>query len=206
MTKAVPGARPQPKGPKEAKDSPRRLEAEVRERRAWEMRLGGASTADIIAADIGYTSRQGVHSGIEAYRQRVYQGDATDLTRWVDLHLARLEAMVAKMWGNLTREVVETTGTGDKMVTTTRTEVNTGVVDAIVRVLMREAKLLGLDAADQRAERQVEIDTALAERFLQAFQLGLDQPGITDEMRTAIEAAVLAALRAPVQVGAESRN
>lgn len=162
------------------------------------MRREGKSL-DEIAKALGYAGRQGAAGAIESYRRKVLAADATELEAWVTLQLDRLEAMVGKLWPALTRDV--------KIGEVTTVEVNLAAMDALLRVFVRQAKLLGLDASDQRAERMVAINQAFADRFLAAMQTGLQVDGVTDELRATIERTVLEVLRAPVQVAAlDSRN
>lgn len=186
------------RGQGEARDSVRRLESEVRQRTAWQLRLEGKTLDQIVAAGIGYSDRRAASRAVDEYRKKVLSLDAADLSAWVDVHMARLESIIATLWPQMLRVVVEADGSKAPV-----NEVNVPVIDAILRVLVRQAKLLGLDAADQRADREVAINEAIAERFLAALTAGISQPGITDEQREAIKATVLEVLRAPVLVAPE---
>jgi len=108
--------------------SPRRLEAAERQRQALELRKTG-QTYDAIAQALGYRNPSCAYRAIERALKKTLQQPADSVRQ---LEIARLDAMLHALWGR---------ALGSK----TRPP-NPLIVDRILRLMERRARLLGLDA------------------------------------------------------------
>ncbi|MCY4108841.1 MAG: hypothetical protein OXG11_07425 [Chloroflexi bacterium] len=108
---------------------PKRARLTERRRRALELRIRGMTFAEI-AHEVGYASPSGAYEAVKAALDSAVF-DAADEYR--KLHVARLEALLNSIW-NAARE--------GKL----------GAIDRALKVLERQAKLLGLDVSQQSQE------------------------------------------------------
>ena len=113
---------------------PKRARLTERRRRALELRIQGLSFFEI-AQKVGYASPSGAYRAVKTALDSAVV-DAADEFR--KIHVARLEALLEGIW-NAAR--------GGKL----------GAVDRVLKVLDREAKLLGLDLPAQPAEPPEEL-------------------------------------------------
>lgn len=115
----------------------RRINALERQRRALELRLAGVSYATI-AEQLGYRDGSGAHRAVASALKRTLQEPANAVRK---LELERLDKLLFALWPSRN---------------------NPGIVDRILRIMERRAKLLGLDApakvsqTDPTGEREVE--------------------------------------------------
>ncbi len=113
---------------------PKRVRLTERKRRALELRLQGLSFFEI-AQKVGYASPSGAYEAVKTALDSAVVDAAGEFRK---VHVARLEALLEGIWsaargGNL------------------------GAVDRALKVLEREAKLLGLDLPAQPAEQSEEL-------------------------------------------------
>lgn len=109
------------------KTAPETAEAKVRAAKALEMRLEGR-TFDEIAESLGYSGRSGAHAAVTASLKAIIREPAEALLK---LNLERL----------------------DKMFTVAYLNAQAGDVNAIaacMRIMERQARLLGLDAPERK--------------------------------------------------------
>lgn len=176
--------------------SPQQVAAEDRQRRAWELRLAGA-TFLAIARELGIDGQNPEARARElvvAYRTRVRSIDLGAVTEERELMAARLDRMLLDLWQARARRVADGVEPG----TTTpryRTEVDGLVIDRIIRVMDRQAKLLGLDAADVRDDRRLELLAEQAEAIARALDAALLELGISEELRERGRVVLAASLR-----------
>lgn len=97
------------------------MQALERQRQALELRKSGI-TYEAIAAQLGYRTAAGAHKAVSTALKRTLQEPADDVRK---IELERLDALLEDLWKKKDRPFV---------------------VDRILRVMERRAKLLGLDA------------------------------------------------------------
>jgi hypothetical protein len=100
-----------------------RLSAAERQKRALELRAGGASF-DAIAAELGYGSRSGAHKAVLTGLRATLREPADELRT---LELERLDAMLAAIWPSVQRGHLAS-------------------IDRALAIQERRARYLGLDA------------------------------------------------------------
>lgn len=115
--------------PRESKTSKRRLEAIGKQNRALELRIAGASLPEI-AREVGYAGAPGAFKAIDTAIAR-QQHQAAETVR--KLELSRLDRMLLSLWPTIIDPKVPPAE-------------RVRVVDAIIRIMDRRAKYLGLDA------------------------------------------------------------
>lgn len=118
------------------------LEAHAKRLRALELRRAGA-TFDQIAEQVGYASRGKAHDAVMAALADVIREPAE---KTLALELDRLDALTVALWPKVRR--------GDEK-----------AVQAVLRVMERRAKLLGLDDFESRLAAVAEQQQAAAERW-----------------------------------------
>jgi len=101
----------------------------VRQNRALELKMAGATHAEIMVA-LGFKSVSGVHSALERALERDTSrvGSARDEFRKISV--ARTERLLRALWPQAIK--------GD-----------VGVIDRVMKIMERQARLLGLDAPTQ---------------------------------------------------------
>ncbi len=172
--------------------SARRLEAEERQRRAWEMRVAGASLLDI-ARELGYAGRQGSLVAIEAWREKVRLASSADVAAERDVQMARLERLLLDLWSARVKSRIEVPrADGTKEI---KLELDLAVFDRINRILIRQAKLLGLDAAELREDERLRIEGLQAELLATVFDRALERLGLPEDTRLLGRGAIAAELR-----------
>ncbi len=107
--------------------SPRRLRALERQRRALELRRSGRTLEDI-ARTLGYRQRAGAYKAIASALQRTLREPAEALR---NLEMERLDRLQVALWPRAVQGDVK-------------------AVDAILRIMERRARLLGLDMPQRR--------------------------------------------------------
>ena len=107
----------------ESRTSPRRIAATKRQALALDMRLGGATFAQIATA-LHFRSRQGAQVAVEAALQKTIQAPADEQRR---IDIERLDAMLLAVWSRAIERDYK-------------------AIEMVLRILDRRAKLLGLDA------------------------------------------------------------
>ena len=105
---------------------PKRVRIKERRLRALELRMRGLTYADI-ASQVGYASPSGAHKAVRAALEAEALMAASEVR---DLLVMRLETLLQGIWDAACR--------GDLQ-----------AIDRVLRVLDREAKLLGLDLPPQ---------------------------------------------------------
>ena len=100
-----------------------------RRRRALELRMRGQTLSDI-ASEVGYASASGAYKAVRAALQAEALATVGEVRR---LHTARLEQALEAIWDAVCRGELQ-------------------AIDRMLRVLDREAKLLGLDQPTQPDE------------------------------------------------------
>lgn len=125
----------------ESKTSPRRIGAVEKQRRALDLRKGGATYVQI-AQELGYKDHTAAVAAVKVALQKTLQEPADELR---ELECARLDTLLISIWPTARR--------GDL-----------GAVDRVLKIMARRAELLGLDAPkkinvnhmiDQEVERIV---------------------------------------------------
>lgn len=164
--------------------SQRNVEAEERQRRAWELRLGGASLRQI-AETLGIEGTNPEARARElviAYRTKTRAMDAERAAEERELQASRLDRLLLDLWTARLRRVptgeVDVTGKAVE-----RTELDLGTFDRIVKVMERQAKLLGLDASDVRDDARLELLAEQAEAIARALDAALMELGLSEELR-----------------------
>ena len=99
----------------------REIEALDKTSRALELRKGGATYASI-ASELGYTSAGGAHNAVSRALKKTLKEPANEVRI---LELERLDALLGAMWPHKNRPEM---------------------LDRILKIMERRAKLLGLDA------------------------------------------------------------
>jgi hypothetical protein len=142
--------------PRESKTSPRRLEAHQKRARALELRKAGA-TFEQIAQQVGYSGRSKAYEAVQKALRDVTIDDAEEV---LALELQRLDAMQMGLWGKAR--------VGDVQ-----------AVNALLRIMDRRAKYLGLDDYESRmaavAEQQVQVNQQLAGQIIQLMEAVLGE-------------------------------
>lgn len=105
----------------------RQIKALERQKQALELRMAGVSYATI-AEQLGYSDMSGAHRAVGRALKRTLQEPADKLR---ELEAERLDKLLLGLWPSRT---------------------NLGVVDRILRIMERRAKLLGLDAPTKVAQ------------------------------------------------------
>ena len=105
-----------------------------RRRRALELRMKGQSFSDI-ASQVGYASPSGAYKAVRAALQAEALATVAEVRQ---IHTARLEKVLGAIWDAVCRGELR-------------------AIDRALRVLDREAKLLGLDRPTQPAEPPEEL-------------------------------------------------
>ena len=113
---------------------PKRARLTERRRRALELRMEGFTFSEI-ARQVGYASPSGAYEAVSTALDSAVV-DAADEFR--KLHIARLEALLVGLWS-------------------AAREGQLGAVDRALKLLDREAKLLGLDLPPQPEEPPEEL-------------------------------------------------
>lgn len=116
----------------ESATSKRRAQARERETKAFELRKGGATYAQIATA-LGVT-RQGAHKMIKrtmAELSALAEEDAEEVRR---MEIERLDAMLLGLWEKARRG-------------------HEGAVDRVLRIMQRRSDMLGLDAPKRSAHQ-----------------------------------------------------
>ena len=183
---------PKGRGNGESSTAARLLASEERQRRAWEMRVAGASLLDI-ARELGYAGRSGALDGIERWREKVRLASSADVATERDVQMARLERLLLDLWSARVAartEVVRPDGTKE-----IRLELDLAVFDRINRILIRQAKLLGLDAAELREDERLRIEGLQAELLATVFDRALERLGLPEDTRLLGRGAIAAELR-----------
>ena len=117
-------------GKGESNESPRRVNAAFRQRRALELRKAGA-TYSAIAQQLGYRNHAGAVRAVKSALKKTLQEPADDVR---ELEAARLDALLLGIWQQAT--------TG-----------NLEALDRALKIMARRAALLGLDAPrEEKAE------------------------------------------------------
>ena len=109
----------------ESKTSPLRLRAAAKHRQALELRKGGA-TFDAIAEALGYSSRAAAYKAVMTGLEHTFTEPAKEL-RTLEAH--RLDRLQMGLWQRAIGGDAEAIG-------------------AVLRIMARRAKLLGLDAPE----------------------------------------------------------
>jgi hypothetical protein len=135
--------------------------AREREARVLELRKGGATTRQI--GDSLGVSHQRAEQLLRRALDRLPREPAEELRR---LELARLDALWLAMWPQAMQ------GAG-------------WAVDRCLAVMARRARLLGLDAADQRADRLVDVLEEAAPLVAGVLLAVVDGLGLSSEQREA---------------------
>lgn len=111
----------------EPKRSARRLKAKERQLAALELRKGG-KTYEEIAKELGYRGKSGAFKAVELALKDMMQEPADEVRR---LELSRLDKMLDSLWWQI--------GSGKH-----------SVIEKVLKIMDRRAKLLGLDAPARR--------------------------------------------------------
>jgi len=168
-------------------NAPRRLEAEDKQRQAWDLRVRGASFTQI-AEQLGYLNEDGspAHSAaisaVETWRRKVRQSAQGSVEAEIDRQSAALDELLLELWRGLAA-----LGISDPR--------RLGFVDRVIRALDRQAKLLGLDAADQRDADRTAAMQLQAEVLFRVFDEALVGLGLAEEIRLAGRQQVARSLR-----------
>lgn len=109
---------------KESKTSSRKIKAAIREAEAVRLRLEGASYREI-AERLGYRGPSGAYKAVERAIGRLCPVERAETLRRIEA--ARLDRLWRKLWRKLE-------------------EGDLSVVDRLLRIMERRARLLGLDA------------------------------------------------------------
>jgi len=112
---------------REPKSSVRRVRATVKQLKAMELRIAG-HTLEEIAQKLRYKDASSAYRAIMAGMIKTIQEPADELRK---VHIARCEKMISGKWDDAT--------TGDD-----------DAIQSVLRIMKREAKLLGLDAPEKR--------------------------------------------------------
>ena len=120
--------------PGESKTSKRRLKARERWLEALELRKRGLTFA-AIAKELGYADAATAYNAVMSALKETFREPAEELR---DLEATRLDAMQEKLSSNIGPD-----------------NVGMGVIDRILRIMERRARMLGLDT--QKTEVEVEI-------------------------------------------------
>ncbi len=115
----------------ESKISPRRVSAKIKQARAIQLRIAGASFRAIKEA-VGYNSEQAAYDAVKRALERVVDVPAQEL---LDLELRRLDDMLRAIWTRVVGRRI-----GDREL-----PAELPAVDRALRILARRAALLGLD-------------------------------------------------------------
>jgi len=149
----------------ESKTSPRRLSAAQRTAEAINLRLAGASYATI-ARELKYADKATAFNAVKRAMDRTVTEPAEELR---DLEADRLDALQLSLWADATDQA----GTP---------ETRAAAVRAIVLVMQRRARLLGLDQpAEMRLQlerEQGEFMEAALRRVIEGIQVALVAAGL----------------------------
>lgn len=155
----------------ESENSPRKITAKDKRRRALELRKGGLSYQRI--AESPTDRAGGNHAPLYAHKGSAYKAVARALEEHqaaseetahevLALELARLDEMHAGVWMSAVR--------GDDK-----------AIGAALRIMERRTKYLGLDFADGLDERHLAVQEQEAARTQDAFEHALRAVGMTDD-------------------------
>jgi len=109
-----------------SKTSPRRINETEKARKALSLRRSGLDF-DAIAKKVGYTNRSGAWKAVCRLLEERARETAADADHIRAVEIERLDALLLAIWGEATR--------GDP-----------ALIDRVLRIMDRRAKLLGLDA------------------------------------------------------------
>jgi len=184
-------------GSGEPTNSARRLAAEIRQRQAWELRLGGA-TLDEVARALGIVEvanpRAAAADLIDAWRRKVRTVDVALVNEEREMQASRLDRLLLDLWGNRMRRAA-TSDRDEQGNRTYRSEPDLLVFDRILRVLARQARLLGLDDEDTRDESRISILAEQAESIARALDDALVSMQVSEEQRLTARRTIAARLR-----------
>jgi len=125
----------------ESATSVRRLTAREREKRAVELRKEGYTYQEI-ADELGYKSPASSRSALLRAMERMLPIEEAEEVRAIEA--ARLDAMTQRLWAKFKQ----------------KGKVNLGIIDRLLRVMERRARLLGIDAPVRAA---IEVDMTVEE-------------------------------------------
>lgn len=114
-----------------ARTSPRAIEVLERERKALELRKGGA-TFEQIAQALGYADRSNAHKAVRRAMRETIQEPADEVRR---VEVERLDVLLKALWP-------KALSTGDKQ--------QARAVEQCLSIMARRSALLGLDAPSRR--------------------------------------------------------
>lgn len=172
-------------GKGEPRSSARRLLAEDRARRAWDLRLSGLTLRQI-ANELGYSSEAVALRAVDRYRMKLRAERVPDLDR--DVALGRLERLTTILSPALTR--IERLSDG-----TERRVPDFAAIDRYIKVEERRARLQGLDASDMREEEANRILMVQAQAIADLIDGVLAAIGLDEPMRMAGRREAAARLR-----------
>lgn len=171
---------PPTRAPRESKTSRRRIEAAEKRARALELRKAGASF-DQIAQQVGYGSRGRAYEAVMQGLAEVTLEPAEELLK---VELQRLDAMQVGLWGKAR--------VGDVQ-----------AVAAVLKVMERRAKLLGLDNVEARlaavAEQELELQQRQAYAVAVALSAVMDLLSVDPGRREEVQAVFTDRLRQQVR-------
>ena len=108
----------------ESKSSPRLIRAAIREAEALSLRLAGYSYGEI-ASELGYANASGAHKAVMRALEKLHPVEKAEKLRRIEA--ARLDRLWRRLWAKLE-------------------EGDLSVVDRLLKIMERRARLLGLDA------------------------------------------------------------
>lgn len=109
---------------RESSTSSRRIRAAIREAEALSLRLAGYSYGEI-ASELGYANGSGAHKAVMRALEKLHPIEKAEKLRRIEA--ARLDRLWRRLWAKLE-------------------EGDLSVVDRLLRIMERRARLLGLDA------------------------------------------------------------
>ena len=129
----------------ESKTSPRRIAAVEKQWKAVQLRKAG-TPFELIAKELGYKSRQHAFYSVQAALRKILQ-EPSDELRTLDVQ--RLDTMIQQLWLFVVAPTVKAVPIGGGNVAMqVWDEAKFHAVTAVLRVMDRRAKLLGLDAKE----------------------------------------------------------
>lgn len=151
-----------------------RIESAERRGLALELRKSGATFQEI-ADKIGYADRHTARDAVMRGLQDITRDNAEEV---LELELARLDALMAGLWGQR----------GDPV-----------AVQTILKIMERRSKYLGLDDYESRmahvAEEQIRITEQQAETVVALLQAVLGQLGLTAEQEQRAPEVIVGEMR-----------
>lgn len=173
----------------------RLVETEDRQRTAWEMRRAG-NDLDTIARTLGYADHSGARLAVEAWRKKVRQVDGPLVEAERQLMAARLDALIEDLWpARLKGWTIVVGENGPER----RPDVDPQVIQALLRVFERQARLFGTDAVDQREDEKVKILEMESELIARIVDEGLRVLGLSMEQRLHARKVIAERMRTTVE-------